>query len=457
MVKNVIVRCRNILTHGAYGEFLKGSFSVFLTKAGGACLSFGLSVILARTLGAESYGVYAFAFAVSSLLLVPAHSGVPRLVVREMAKAWSVKDTSLIKGLRRWADRAIGVYAALILLVGLLLLVQPPGRAMFESPAVLLLALVGTSIAAFTSARAGALRGQRQVVRAEVPQSILRPAILSAALLGWITFDPGSPLTADTAMVLRIVTEVLLVVAATVLLARARPVAVESPGSARTFPAGWRRAVIPLSMISGLQFINGQADLLVLGWLRSDEEVGVYRVVVSGAGLVAFGLHALNEVLRPYFSSLYADGAKAELQKLVTLSARLITLAAVPPVLAFLFFGDALLGWIFGTEYSAGYMALVILGVGQLVNAAMGSVGALLSMTGHENDTLRGNMVAATANLVLNMVLVPSYGIEGAAVATAATFAISNFYLYRMVRLRLGMESTLLGTRRAGADDEKGS
>jgi O-antigen/teichoic acid export membrane protein len=105
-------------------------------------------------------------------------------------------------------------------------------------------------------------------------------------------------------------------------------------------------------------------------------------------------------------------------------------------------FGEELLITAFGPEYAGGYLALVVLATGQLLNAAAGSVGALLNMTGHARDTVAGLLAGAILNATLNLVLIPLYGIEGAAYATAITFVFWNVLLHRKVRQRLGIESS---------------
>ena len=99
------------------------------------------------------------------------------------------------------------------------------------------------------------------------------------------------------------------------------------------------------------------------------------------------------------------------------------------------------MGIAFGKEYVSSYVALTILTFGQLINAAIGSVGNLLNMTGHERDTMRAVAFAAAVNIVLNTVLIPSYSIEGATIATAITLTIWNLVLRRAVLRRLGIES----------------
>jgi O-antigen/teichoic acid export membrane protein len=164
------------------------------------------------------------------------------------------------------------------------------------------------------------------------------------------------------------------------------------------------------------------------------------------AALVAFGLQAVNMVVAPHFARLHARGDDAALQQLVTVSARVIFFFTLPTATVFIVFGDELVRLIFGPEFNSGYLTLIILLIGQLMNASMGSVGLLLSMTGHERETARGVAVAAVSNLILNLSLIPNYGMEGAALASALSVAIWNVLLWRAARRRLGINSLAFGS-----------
>ena len=186
-------------------------------------------------------------------------------------------------------------------------------------------------------------------------------------------------------------------------------------------------------------------DLIILGWFVSASEIGIYSVVVQTALVVAFGLKTANMVVAPYFARLYAQGDIIALQSLVTLSARVILVITIPVVLIIAFAGELILGLAFGSDYKAGATSLAILAVGQLVNAMMGSVGFLLNMTGHERDLAIGVGIAALCNIVLNLMLVPNFGLEGAASATACSMILWNFWLWRTVQRKLGIKSTAFG------------
>src|SRR5699024_7594138 len=157
---------------------------------------------------------------------------------------------------------------------------------------------------------------------------------------------------------------------------------------------------------------------------------------------------AMNQVLQPHFARLYEQGDMAKLQRLVTTSARAILALSLPPVLIFMLFGAELLDWVFGDPFRAGGVALAILAAGQLVNAGMGSVGMLLNMTGHERDTMRGIALAAAGNVFLNVILIPPFGVAGAAAASALTLLFWNLLLRSFVKKRLGLKLLAFGLSR---------
>jgi O-antigen/teichoic acid export membrane protein len=133
-----------------------------------------------------------------------------------------------------------------------------------------------------------------------------------------------------------------------------------------------------------------------------------------------------------------------KLQNKITLSARLIILLSLPIGIILIFFGKVFLS-IYGTDFAIGLSSLRILCIGQLVNASVGSVGLLLIMTGHERDSAWGIGLGAIANVILNFLLIPPWGIDGAAIATSSSMVIWNIILMWFVWKRLGIFSTALG------------
>ena len=100
---------------------------------------------------------------------------------------------------------------------------------------------------------------------------------------------------------------------------------------------------------------------------------------------------------------------------------------------------------IFGKEFIGGSTALAILSVGQIMNAGMGSVVTLSNMTGYEREAAKGVGIAALVNVILNAVLVPFWGLNGAAMATVAGLIIWKLLLVVWVRKKLGIQPTAVG------------
>ena len=431
---------------GLRAQLFRGGVGSLSVKLASVLLGFVLAVILARTLGPEQYGVYGFVLTLVTLIAIPAQVGLPHLVVRETAKAGASQDWALMRGIWRWATRYVAVTSLVLLLVvgaGLYFAGQNLSEARYQA---LIIALPLIPLIALGNIRGAALRGLRRVVLGQLPEKVIRTAVLILLALAFLTWGVGAgyEFTANTALGLYVAAAAVAFLMGAWLLWRARPEGVVHEPTRRTEGREWQRAVLPLALISGVQVLNSHVDVLFLGLLRSDEEVGLYRVVIQLGNLVIFGLTAINMVLHPHISRLHQQGNRETLQRMVTNSARVILLLALPPVVLFVFFGEWVLILAFGQDYTSAHVALAILALGQLVNAGMGSVGALLNMTGHERDTMRGMLMALALNVALNLLLIPLFGIEGAALATAMTFATWNVFLWRLVWKRLGIKSTAI-------------
>ena len=103
-------------------------------------------------------------------------------------------------------------------------------------------------------------------------------------------------------------------------------------------------------------------------------------------------------------------------------------------------FGEPILA-LFGPGYTAGYTVLVLLALGVLARAATGPVQYLLAMTGHHGASVGILAFAAALALVLNVILIPAYGIEGAAVSTLIAMTVSVAAMAFLAWRKLGIRS----------------
>jgi O-antigen/teichoic acid export membrane protein len=206
----------------------------------------------------------------------------------------------------------------------------------------------------------------------------------------------------------------------------------------------WLRSVMPLMSIGILQAVNGHSPILILGAMRGPEAVAVYNIAQRGAQFVGFILAAVNMTLAPLIASLYAAGSLQRLQRIVTKSARAVFITSMVVTIGLIFFGEHFLS-LFGRDFTAGQSVLMILSLGNLIDAAAGPVGLLLVMTRHEHEAAIGFGIRTALEVILNLSLIPRWGAEGAAAATAISLIIWNLLFVAWVYRRLGIHPTALG------------
>ncbi|MCZ7600074.1 MAG: oligosaccharide flippase family protein [Gammaproteobacteria bacterium] len=248
--------------------------------------------------------------------------------------------------------------------------------------------MVLVPLIAWGNLRGAALIGLQRVAFGQLPDNFLRPGILLVLLLGSYFWRSDFVMSAADAMILTVIAGLLSLFIITLILHANRPV--RSIGVRPTYRHRARFVAIwPLALVAGMQVINRHIDILILGLFVSAEQVGIYRVVAQSAELVAFVLVIVNTVIAPHVARLQASGGVERLRWVVTRGAQMSLLGALPIALVMLLAGDIVLLLVFGSGYHVGYTALAILSVGQLFNTAMGSVGLILNMTGHERKPPR--------------------------------------------------------------------
>jgi len=402
------------------------------------------SVVLARVLGDAGYGVYVFVLAITTLLALPVQVGLPILVIRETASAEAARDWVALYSIRDWAIRVNFIFGSAVITGALLFISFGKDLMSIESHHALWVAAALVLPLALASTLSATLRGLRWVMAGLYPSEVIRPLLISAIVGGWAYFCAGS-LSPEVALVMNFVATILVVSLLLVLVARALPA--DSRGvSERVFRTrSWLRSLMPLAMMSSLHLVNQNTDLVMLGIFRTAAEVGYYKVAVSGAGFVIFGLSAIQVVAMPYISRLYSQGDVDRLQRLASACAGASVLLALPVVAIYLVWGRPLLGLIYGQSFVASWEPLLVLSGAQLLNGFFGIIWPLLVMTGHEGAGFRGLAFATVANVVLNAALIPIWGAIGAATATGISLVIWNVLFWIAVRRYIGIDGSLLG------------
>lgn len=411
----------------------------FVIRALYAGLTFLTTVMLARHMGAPEYGIYAYAYSLIMLITIPIQVGLPNLIVRETARGMIEGRSDLVQGLWRWSGRLVAILTLAMMLLAIPLLPMWRGGVSSTQGLALVWAFVLVPLLALGNLPGAALRGLKQIVAGQLPQYVIRPALFVGLLIG-VSLLVDQELAAPSVMALHVSAALIALVVGAWMLWQKMPSSVRQAAPS-TKGRVWLTSSMLFALLVGFQVINKNLSTVVLGLFEAPEQVGIYRVAVQVSVVAAFGLQAVNMVVAPRFADLYAQGKIRRLQHLATSSARVALGFNLILTALIVLLGKQFFGLVFGREFAASHSPLLILLTGQMVNSAAGSVGILLNMTGHERDTVHAIAVGSIINISLNLLLIPLWGILGAAIATATSMAVWNALLFWKVRTKLGISS----------------
>ena len=291
----------------------------------------------------------------------------------------------------------------------------------------------------------GRLRGDMRPGVGLIPLAIVQPTLFLALLVG-LTYWADVPTTGNMALVILGATFLATWIGVALTSLSGNP----SPSAAlvNTERQGqetrrWFIESLPFVAISGLTTLILQSDVLMIGALLGEHATGLYQPATRVAMLVSFALAIVNQPLGPIISRSCAENRKDQLQRQIDSIAVLVSAIAILLSTFFLVFGSSVLG-VFGHVYKAGDKALAILVIGQCANAIFGPCGQLLAMTGHQRVLAQLLAIAAGVNVISNLVLIPTFGMEGAAAATSITLILWNSAVAVAAVRLVGVRSTPL-------------
>ncbi len=195
---------------------------------------------------------------------------------------------------------------------------------------------------------------------------------------------------------------------------------------------------IPLLGVNFLYFLIMWTDVLMIGYFLLPSDVGVYRVAAQITLLLTFTLTAFNAIFAPLVADLYHKKQMAMLDQIFKITTKWVFYLTLPAFIIILFSSNEILT-LFGGEFAAGVTVLMVLAFAQLVNASTGGVAFTLIMSGRERLEFLNTLLVAVSNIILNILLIPRYGIIGAAIATGFSIIFINFLRLVEVKKMLGI------------------
>lgn len=437
MIRVVLSEVKDRL--GLSGGVTRGAATTFLIQVVGAGLLYLMQILLARWLGASQYGQYTYAIAWVNLLVIPASVGFDSAIIRFVPEYSVDQEGGLLRGVMVRGYQIALSGGTLVALIGISVVLLLWRRVQYAP--VLVAAMGLTPIRVLMKLQTGIGRGLKSMVVAYAPQKLLRPLLIMGAI-GFLVMTQED-VGAVAALVCTIIAGIGVVLVQGGMLKKQVPDYVLSSSPEFTTKK-WIRVALPLLLISGFVMLLGRTDVIMLGLLEEARGVGIYNVASRTATLITFVLTSVNSIAGPTISSLYSEGKMEKLQKLATSVVHYIFWPSVLIAVAIVLLSGYILA-LFGTEFVEAKKVLAILAAGQVINAASGSVGYFMNMTGHQDESAWVFGTTAVLNVILNAVAIPAFGVVGAAVATSTSMAVWNIWLNILVFNRIGIHSSIVG------------
>lgn len=425
----------------------RGAAAAFLIRVASAVLLYGSQVLFARWMGSFEFGVYVYVWtwvlllgglvdlgiATGSQRFIPEYTGTGRL---EMLRGF-------LSG-SRWLVLAMATAWALAAALGVWLF-----SAHLQAYEIMPLYIACAGLPLFTLGRLqdGIARSYDWINLALMPPYVIRSLLLIVAM--GAAYALKLPTDAATAMLAAIATTWVTVIGQTVVM-NARLARKVAPGPRAYATGPWLAASLPIFMVEGFYLLLTHADVLLLRAYRSPDEVAVYYAAAKTLALVAFVSFSVSAATAHKFSEYHVAGNKAELSGFLADSIKWTFWPSLAATIIILALGKPFL-WLFGPQFVDGYFLMFILAIGPLARATIGPVERLLNMVGEQRACAVVYASAFAVNIALCVVLIPLFGVAGAAFAISGAMMLEAAMLFFVARARLGLHGFIWRPKSAAA------
>ena len=204
---------------------------------------------------------------------------------------------------------------------------------------------------------------------------------------------------------------------------------------------------IPQSFTQAAWRLNQSMDVLMLGWLSTREEVGLYAIAAALASIGAVPANAVTSVFSSFIAELVYVKELERLDRLLKTVTRWLLIAAAPGYLILFLLPDQVLR-IYDPAYLASITPLLVLVAAQMLNTICVPAMNTIPMAGYSMLNLANGVIALSLNIGLNIVLIPRYGSVGAAAATGITLVLWSGW--RLFEVKWLLQCFPFGSRTLG-------
>src|SRR5437868_7085017 len=389
--------------------FLVGS--LFTIAAG-----YFVKIYVARVLGAQPLGVYALGMTIVSFVQLFGALGLPATAARYVAVYNCPDHEDVLRGFLTRITFAI-LILNLVLGVGMALAGRAAAHVYHAPQLAPMLPLFAALmfLGAITNFLSQVAAGFKDVARRTMVTNFIATPV--GLVLTVVLLKLGTGLWGY--VVAQIISTIMLALLLLRLMWKLTPAPARF--STQSLPRlekgviSFAGAALGMSLVD---FLSSQADKILLGLFLSAKLLGIYVLASTLVAFVPLLLQSVNQIFAPVIADLYARKQNAVLEKLYRTLTKWVLAATLPLGLVLILLAPQCMR-IFGADFERGWSLLAIGTVGQLVNCAVGSVGFLLLMSGNQRRLLKVQIASAFVSVTANLLLIPVWGIVGAAVAAA--------------------------------------
>lgn len=409
----------------------------FAVRVGGAVLAFAMQALLARTMLTDGYGGYVLIWTWLVAIGGVASLGLSETGIRFLPRYQMQGRAAHIAGFWRYGLATVLAVSIAVAALGVVVSRFMPSDG--DLSLILLFIALGLPFFAMDRYLEGIARGLGWFRLTSVPVYLLRPLLIIAAIMLLQASGQEVSLLAAGAILIGSMGIVTVGVALAMAARLRRVTGAHADKSATSIrKALWLKASLPLLLVAGFEDLLTYSDVLLIGMLLPNESAAIYFAAARALALANFAYYAIFFVAARRFSLASGSEDRGEMQRLMTRTTLVTVVATFVSVAATLLVGPWLLA-IFGPAFVAGYPVMIILGAGLIGRSLAGQANEFLIVSGGQKEALAINVGALVANATLTLLLVPIFGLEGAALATAAVMLLRAFALIVVVRQRFGL------------------
>ncbi|MEJ0013905.1 MAG: lipopolysaccharide biosynthesis protein [Bauldia sp.] len=396
-------------------------------------------VLLARWMGDFEYGVFVVVWVGAVIVGSLACLGIQTAILRFVPEYTQRGDVQLVRGVII-GSRIQGFLAATVLAVvgaGGLYFFGDNVEGYYLIP--LYLGAIVLPMMALSEIQDNLSRAFNWADLSLWPTFIVRPLLI--LLIMWLAVHFGWKPNAVTGMAAVIIATYITSIGQLVSLARRMRKAVP-PGPRAYAPAQWMAIALPIFLVEGFFNLLTNVDIIMVGHFMEPDRVGVYYAAAKTLVLVHFVYYAVKSGSAQRFSQYYSNGDRTKLVAFLRDTIHWTFWPSLAMAAFLLIFGRPLLS-LFGESFASGYPLLFILMVGILVRATIGPAETLLMMAGQQGIAAIVYTLTFAFCVTLNLVLIPRFGLVGAASAMSLALTAETIALYTITATRLGIRCSI--------------